>query len=131
MKSHIHNIGKPSLRKNKKSVHHTVHTYSDPEDDISSGVESFDEYDMYGSDNGDDIICNGPDFDSLSLVPDSPEINNPEIDNPEIDSPEVDGDDIDSLDIDNPDIDSLAIDSLDIIRQIRSPLCETVSQLLH
>ncbi|KAH8982117.1 hypothetical protein EDB86DRAFT_3086430 [Lactarius hatsudake] len=36
---------------------------SDNGDDTSSGLESFDEDDMYGSDNGDDIICNGTDTD--------------------------------------------------------------------
>ncbi|KAI9438482.1 hypothetical protein H4582DRAFT_2076083 [Lactarius indigo] len=53
-----------------KDVHLTfTGTYtgiSDPEDDASSGLESFDEDDMYGSDNGDDIICNIPDTDEES-----------------------------------------------------------------
>ncbi|KAI9430523.1 hypothetical protein H4582DRAFT_2063686 [Lactarius indigo] len=39
---------------------------SNPEDDASSGLESFDEDDMYGSDNGDDITCNIPDTDEES-----------------------------------------------------------------
>ncbi|KAI9438064.1 hypothetical protein H4582DRAFT_2076658 [Lactarius indigo] len=53
-----------------KDVHLTfTRTYtgvSNPEDDASSGLESFDEDDMYGSDNGDDIICNIPDTDEES-----------------------------------------------------------------
>jgi hypothetical protein len=42
-------------------------SFSDPEDNISSGVESFDEDDMYGSDNGDDIVSDVMD----NMLPDS------------------------------------------------------------
>ncbi|KAH9062593.1 hypothetical protein EDB83DRAFT_2315451 [Lactarius deliciosus] len=36
-------------------------TRSDPDDDTSSDLESFDEDDMYASDYGDDVICDSPD----------------------------------------------------------------------
>ncbi|KAH9009273.1 hypothetical protein EDB84DRAFT_1564752 [Lactarius hengduanensis] len=43
-------------------LHHTDTEFSDiEEDDTSSGLESFDEDDMYELDNEDDIICDGTD----------------------------------------------------------------------
>ncbi|KAF8264288.1 hypothetical protein EI94DRAFT_1703367 [Lactarius quietus] len=39
-------------------------TLSDPDEQTSSGIESFDEDDMYGSDNSDDIIVLFSDSDS-------------------------------------------------------------------
>ncbi|KAH9038694.1 hypothetical protein EDB85DRAFT_2141580 [Lactarius pseudohatsudake] len=44
-------------------------TFSDPEDNISSGRESFDEDDMYGSDTGDDFICDSMESDGGSQEP--------------------------------------------------------------
>jgi hypothetical protein len=45
------------------------HSLSDPEDDDSSGVESFDEDDIYdGLENGDDVIYQIPDSEAHSPV---------------------------------------------------------------
>jgi hypothetical protein len=65
MESHTHEIKRPSIRKDGntylKDLRHTYTSFSDPEDDVSSGVESFDEDDMYGSENGDEILSHHPD----------------------------------------------------------------------
>lgn len=58
MESQSDDIGEASF----PEVRHISDDLSEPEDDISSGAESFDEDDMYGSDNGDDIICGDTDF---------------------------------------------------------------------
>jgi hypothetical protein len=73
MKSHTHNTKRPSIRKDEnthlKDLRHTYTSFSDPEDDVSSGVESFDEDDMYGSENGDEILSQGPDPDREENTP--------------------------------------------------------------
>ncbi len=53
----------------ESNVSHTYTNFSDPEDDTSSGVESFDEDDMYGSDNEDELLCDSPDLDGESWAP--------------------------------------------------------------
>ncbi|KAH9024661.1 hypothetical protein EDB84DRAFT_1440619 [Lactarius hengduanensis] len=50
-------------------VRHPSISFSDPEDNISSGRESFDEDDMYGSDTGDDFICDSMESDGGSQEP--------------------------------------------------------------
>ncbi|KAH9017445.1 hypothetical protein EDB84DRAFT_1442789 [Lactarius hengduanensis] len=50
-------------------VRHPSISFSDPEDNISLGRESFDEDDMYGSDTGDDFICDSMELDGGSQEP--------------------------------------------------------------
>ncbi|KAH9008301.1 hypothetical protein EDB85DRAFT_1904413 [Lactarius pseudohatsudake] len=52
-----------------QNVRHPSISFSDPEDNISSGRESFDEDDMYGSDTGDDFICDSMESDGGSQEP--------------------------------------------------------------
>jgi hypothetical protein len=120
MESHTHNIKKADTNVFIKDVRHTYNTFSDPEDDVSSGVESFDEDDMYGSGNGDDIICDDPDMGS-------PDMGSPDIGSPDMESPDMGSPDIGSPDMDSPDMDSLDMDSLDMNIKIQSLLGETVS----
>ncbi|KAH9013591.1 hypothetical protein EDB85DRAFT_1899633 [Lactarius pseudohatsudake] len=65
MEPRMSNIRNISGRKNIIScildVRDTHTGPSDPYDDASSDLESFDEDDMYSSDYGDDIICDSPD----------------------------------------------------------------------
>lgn len=67
MESNTLDIREASIRKDKnpsiKDDHHTYTSFSDPEDDTSSSVESFDEDDMYGSDNEDEFLGDSPDLD--------------------------------------------------------------------
>lgn len=61
MNSHTRDANAEFIRKPRiRPFHGVKHTYvsvSDPEEDVSSGMESFDEDDIYdGSENSDDII---------------------------------------------------------------------------
>jgi hypothetical protein len=70
MKSHTRDA-KGAIWKNKgasmKDAHPTHISLSDPEEDNSSGMESFDEDDIYdGSENGDEVIFQSPDANTQS-----------------------------------------------------------------
>ncbi|KAI9431024.1 hypothetical protein H4582DRAFT_2063198 [Lactarius indigo] len=65
--SNIMNVSKrKDINVHIPDVRDTHTGLSDPEDDASSGLESFDEDDMYGSDYGDNVICDSPDTDEES-----------------------------------------------------------------
>jgi hypothetical protein len=71
MGSHSQENNRASIRKEKKAALlkslHTTHTsLSEPEDSMSSGVESFDEADMYPADYDDEAVSNSPDSDRRS-----------------------------------------------------------------
>jgi hypothetical protein len=83
MESHTHDTKGPSIRENRgtsiKRVHPTYISFSDPEDNDSSGVESFDEDDIYdGSENGDDVIYPIPDSEAQSPVCPPPHSRSPD-----------------------------------------------------
>jgi hypothetical protein len=127
MEAHTYDIKDTSIRTGMNRFMKDVHHYdnvSDPEDDVSSSMEFFDEYDMYESENRDDIIVRGPDIDTLEDSPDIPSLEDgPDIDSPDTDSPE------DFPDTDSPE-DSPDTDSPDIDIEM-SQLYQTVSQQYH
>ena len=74
MDSRSQENNRASIRKEKKAallkyLHTTQATLSEPEDSMSSGVESFDEADMYPADYDDEAVSNSPDLDNGSESP--------------------------------------------------------------
>jgi hypothetical protein len=55
-----------STKKKMEAVPTEYRTPSEPEDSMSSGVESFDEDDMYSADYNDESVSDSPDSDNES-----------------------------------------------------------------
>jgi hypothetical protein len=55
-----------STKKKMEAVRTKYRTLSEPEDSMSSGVESFDEDDMYSVDYNDESVSDSPDSDNES-----------------------------------------------------------------
>jgi hypothetical protein len=72
MNSHTRETKEPTQKEKDACIEDVQPTYvsvSDPEEDNSSGVESFDEDDIYdGSENGDEVIYRFPDSEAQSPV---------------------------------------------------------------
>jgi hypothetical protein len=69
MTSHPTQPKKTSTQKEKKPALLEYTTLSEPEDSMSSGVESFDEDDMYPVDYDDEAVSDSPDSDEESQSP--------------------------------------------------------------